>query len=230
MSTKSVDFLKAYQLSRPVPVQQLRSYHDQSRRLAIANYLASRYLIDLQVDVEFEPPLETMQIRLAYGLTWVYPVGQAGQAVAGAPQPANTIKVSANITDYPPAVPARSFTIQQHFALRNWLSDPDQGFIVAEGPTQQSQCIGGNKDAEDCTIDDLIPLCNANPTFEGDILHYGIALTHPNGILLFDSETLNFAKNVGGAPLIRDLVANRDASNSIVCDLLFVLKHIAANS
>jgi len=117
-------FLKAYIASKPPAIRALWDAVDDAARQTLAGQLRSQgYILDLQIDAWGWDPWTIMIVRLADGITWVYPMGQGPfTPVAGAqsgPPPPGTIKVSTDLAEYPPFDKAPSVAVPIIFQPTN---------------------------------------------------------------------------------------------------------------
>ena len=118
MDTTQTEFDQAYWASQPPEVRALIGVADQDQRGAQAAQLASRgFTIDVPIMVWGWDPYQVMSLRANYGYTWVPSALQPAVAMApgvsipgampydAAHPPAESIRVSTNIQDYPPFNP-----------------------------------------------------------------------------------------------------------------------------
>lgn len=112
------EFDAAYRASRPLEVEVLRYIEDFTARLSRAAELAAKgFVIDVPIDAWGWDPAKVMELRVSQGYTWVPSALMPAVTIApgiGAPgmvpydannPPPGAIKVSVNISDYPPFKP-----------------------------------------------------------------------------------------------------------------------------
>jgi len=112
-------FDQAYKLAQPPQVQSLLRNIDESSRQTLGIQLALQgYTIDVPIMIYGWDPCLVMQLRQQFGYTWVPSALQAPVAIApgvivpgqvaynpNPPYPPGSIKVSTNVSDYPPFTP-----------------------------------------------------------------------------------------------------------------------------
>jgi hypothetical protein len=119
METTQQIFDLAYWASQPPEVQALPAIADSGMRATTAAQLATNgFTIDVPIMVWGWDPYQVMTMRAQFGYTWVPSALQPPVTIApGISQPgvvsydpsqppAGSIKVSTNLQDYPPFVPA----------------------------------------------------------------------------------------------------------------------------
>ncbi len=115
MDNIQADFDKAYWTSQPPEVRALPAIEDFDQRISRGAALAAKgFIIDVPIMVWNWDPYLVMKMRGDYGYTWVPSALQPSIAMApGVTQPgaasydpthapSGSIRVSTNITDYPP--------------------------------------------------------------------------------------------------------------------------------
>lgn len=183
---------RAYQGSKPIPVQLLREMINADRRLAVAMQLVVEGLgpaIDQAVDVEGRDPYDTALERWEIGYVWVPSivgdpvVVTPGAHVPGLPDydpehpPAHSIPVVTDPALLVPINPPRNVGYSGYRAVVQFLIE--HGIYPQNGTDAQGGelcVVPAGHDAIDCSPDELVRSNVLAATYPWSQRHFGVVI------------------------------------------------------